>query len=427
MAEFYSLKVQNATNRALCFTLYQKFIFNREMKSVAWKVISLAPKVKGSPFPEGEIHWTQRCGVCTAQFDTEQRKFIPNQVVTAEFGRFYKVVSLKSTPTISENYAIEDSSQHIVIQNQTSDPVMRLNLGFVVDNSVIAVEEDVGGQEKVSYPLNPFYYVACYHHIEAGQLIDEGAITGPIELRYEPGTSRYVIQAFMKPSEVYSLRHHGMESDTFLEDIDYYSNTHTMMLQNSTDRPWYFGIYQRASRSADIAWKVCGLPPKVSDVPTINEVKWSMEYGLCIARFDSDEQRYVPIQLAPAELHNSYKIVSVDGIPSISIVPTSLRKAKIITITNNSGPPSVPLIVGLTLGRDIIAIEDELGGGQEAAFQSPNSYYVACFHNLIPGQFVTEGVAIGPVEVKYDTSIHTAMVILFKDSSANYQMKVSYH
>lgn len=48
----------------------------------------------------------------------------------------------------------------------------------------------------------------------------------------------------------------------------------------------------------------------------------------------------------------------------------------------------------------------------------------SCYHNIALGGLVDEGIAIGPVEVKYDAGVHAATVELFKDLAGNYQMKV---
>ena len=200
----YTLKVQNATDQPFHFAVYQEFLFNKRIQSIAWKVINLAPKASNNMITEKEVCWSEVYGVCTANYEANESRFVPNQVAQADMRRCYKIVSLNHTATISEDYTQEDS-QHIVIQNSTTDPVLTLNLGFLLDGSLIGVEKDVVGQEKLSYPMNSTYYVACYHDIEVGQPIGEGSVIGPVEMTFELGSSTYVVQACKHPSGVYLL------------------------------------------------------------------------------------------------------------------------------------------------------------------------------------------------------------------------------
>ena len=62
-------------------------------------------------------------------------------------------------------------------------------MAFTVSNNIIAVEDDVGGQQEtiLLYRVHPTHYVACYRNIVLGQLVDEGVVIGPVEVKYEGG------------------------------------------------------------------------------------------------------------------------------------------------------------------------------------------------------------------------------------------------
>ena len=90
-----------------------------------------------------------------------------------------------------------------------------------------------------------------------------------------------------------------------------------LILENGTDQPWHFGVYQKVPTSpglSSVAWQVRGIPPQASERASQAEVNWTMSYGVCIAKFDRDQDTYTGSQYAPALLSNSYKVLSVDGI-----------------------------------------------------------------------------------------------------------------
>ena len=146
-----------------------------------------------------------------------------------------------------------------------------------------------------------------------------------------------------------------------------------MILKNATDQPWHFGVYQKQPSSpglTSVAWQVRGIPPQISDVPPNAEVSWTMEYGVCIADFDENDRKYTGMQFSPANLGNNYKVITLDGIPSISPVPTGTGSADQIVLRNNTGPPAMKLSMGFTLHNKIVVVENEVGGLQKTS--APN-------------------------------------------------------
>ena len=147
-----------------------------------------------------------------------------------------------------------------------------------------------------------------------------------------------------------------------------------------------------------------------------------MDFGICIAEFDRHEQKYVGVQYASASLNHIYEIISLDGIPSISAAAIGSGKVDHLQVENKTDAPGVSLSLGFTHSGEIAAIAN-IRGNQKAEYSLQPTYYVACYHNIVPGQLVDEGIAIGPVEVKYDAGIHKVTVEISKDSVGNYQLK----
>ena len=52
------------------------------------------------------------------------------------------------------------------------------------------------------------------------------------------------------------------------------------------------------------------------------------------------------------------------------------------------------------------------------------TYHIACYHSIGLGQPVDEGIAMGPVEVKYDAGVHTVTIEMLKDRTGNYRLQL---
>ena len=205
------------------------------------------------------------------------------------------------------------------------------------------------------------------------------------------------------------------------------ADSYKLIFKNATDQAWHFGVYQKIPTSpglTNIAWQVRGVPPKKSDIPSTAQVNWTMSYGLCIADFDEDQRTFTGSQMAPALLGNKYKVESLDGIPSIDTTPIATGSSDQITLKNATSPVT-PLTMGFTLGGNILCVERDVGGMEETIYRVHPTYYVACYHNIVLGQMVDEGVVIGPVEVKYDSGIRQMTVEATKDPAGNYRINVS--
>ena len=201
-----------------------------------------------------------------------------------------------------------------------------------------------------------------------------------------------------------------------------------LTLVNSTDQPFYYGVYQKFPLSpglVSVAWQVRGIPPQEGDLPSSAEVEWTMNYGLCIANFDKETRVYKGEQFAPAYLGNEYRVISLDGIPSIDPKPTGVVMADEIVLKNNTGPPAQTLTLGFTICDKIIAVQDKVGGNEKTICRVHHKYYVACYRHIVLGQVVDCTVVLGPVEVNYEGGARTARVVASKDAAGNYHLNVA--
>ena len=271
----------------------------------------------------------------------------------------------------------------------------------------------------MSYPSNSTYYVACYNSIEVGQLVEEGVTLGPVRVHYEPGIYSHVVKAEKEQSGDYCLHTESRKSTDYSDGSDEYQ----LIVRNATDRPWYFAMYQACPGSTSVAWQVCSLPPSLG-TPTTHHIRWRMNFGTCIAEFNSHEQKYTSVQYAPAILNHSYEVVSLDGITSISTAAVASGKRDHLLVKNKTDTPGTPLSLGFIQSVNIVAIINGVSSNQEAVYGLQPTYHIACYHSIGLGQLVDEGIAMGPVEVKYDTGVRTLTTEMLKDCTENYRLQL---
>ena len=224
------MEFKNASDKPWYISVYQAFPNHRRLESLAWQVATLPPQlVYGLPSKK-KIRWEIKYGVCLASYNEEERKFTPIQVTPAILGRQYEVIcDAYGDPMISKIPAVEPvRSDLIVLKNNTSNPVQSLNLGFVMDNNIVAVEQNVGGQLKVTYPAKRSLYIACHRHIVPGQQVDNCAVLNPIKLEFTEESYIHTIVIQKDPEGNYRLQ--SLETKTLPqksigneedEEIDY--------------------------------------------------------------------------------------------------------------------------------------------------------------------------------------------------------------
>ena len=168
---------------------------------------------------------------------------------------------------------------------------------------------------------------------------------------------------------------------------------------NSTDKSYYFCVYQTFPRSPglrSVAWQVRGIPPK-GQAPSTADVEWDMVYGVSILNW----HKYTGEQIVTAQLGKTYEVVMIEGtIPAINPIPilSTETDSGLIGFKNNTNKP---LDMGFTIDGSLIAVQN-VCGGETIFFDVHPTYYVACYRSLQKGQLVDSVVALSPVEVKYE-------------------------
>ena len=202
-----------------------------------------------------------------------------------------------------------------------------------------------------------------------------------------------------------------------------------MIFVNSTDEPWYFGVYQKYPESPglnSVAWQVRRVPPIAGSLPSAAEVNWTLNYGVCMADFDKDIKGYTGGKLQESsslrQTSGRYtrEVISLDGIPNIDTKPIGVGTAD----QNQTEPPAQPVTMGFTASNSMIGVQDDVAGNEETIFRVHPTYYVACYRNIVVGQLVDSGVAIGPVKVKYEAGARIAKILVSENAGGNFRLSV---
>ena len=204
MAEIYTMELKNASDKPWYISIYQAFPNHRRLESLAWNVATLPPQLVYDLPSKKKMRWEIKYGVCLAKYNEEERKFTPIQVTPAILGRQYEVVSDTNGDPMNPVEPVR--SDLIVLKNNTSNPVQTLNLGFVMDNNIVAVERKVGLQLKVTYLAKSTYYIACHNNIVPGQQVDTCAVLKPMKLEFTRGSYTHSIVVQKDPEGNYQLR-----------------------------------------------------------------------------------------------------------------------------------------------------------------------------------------------------------------------------
>ena len=208
MAEVYTMEFKNASDKPWYISVHQAFPNHCRLESLAWQVATLPPQlVHGLPSKK-KIRWELQYGVCLASYNEEERKFTPIQITPAILGRQYEVVcDTNGDPMISKTPAVEPVKSDLIVLKNNTNPVQTLNLGFVIDNNIVAVEQNVGGQLKVTYPAKrSLYHITCHRHILPGQQVDNCAALNPIKLEFTEGSHIHSIVIQKDPKGNYHLQ-----------------------------------------------------------------------------------------------------------------------------------------------------------------------------------------------------------------------------
>ena len=197
---------ENATDEDWYFAVYKKFPESPGLSSIALQVRPLGKQLGSSPPPTAEVNWTMEYGLCIADFDKDQPNiYTGQQFASGQLGKRYQVISDEGIPTISPFSVGDTGVAQMTLQNNTSNPVTPVTMGFTMSKNIVVVEKNVGGKQTSIFRVHPTYYVACYHKIVLGQDVDMGVAIGPLEVEYTPGNFSITVQAYKTTSGNYTL------------------------------------------------------------------------------------------------------------------------------------------------------------------------------------------------------------------------------
>ena len=182
----YNVKFINNTKEPYHFAIYQHYPESPGLHSVAFQVRG----VPANAFANAT--WVMKFGTSITEFDPNGKNWTGEQIQEAQLESKYEIKMVEGDiPTINPVPVGSTGSGNILLQNTTSK---KLNVGFTVDNSLVAVQEVKGG-EASEYYVHPTYYVATFRNIQQGSLVDSGVVLGPKQLKFADGYTSYVVEA----------------------------------------------------------------------------------------------------------------------------------------------------------------------------------------------------------------------------------------
>ena len=186
MATMYKVEFVNNTKEAYHFAIYQKYPKAPGLTSVAFQVRKVPSNAKVN------ATWNMTFGTAITDFDRDGNSWTGEQIQSAKLEKTYEVRLVEGDiPSINPSPVAEAGEGIILLKNATN---VKLNLGFTIDNSLVAIEEVHGG-EISEYVVHPTYYVAVYRKIKQGSMVDSGVVIGPVELRFADGYKTYSVEA----------------------------------------------------------------------------------------------------------------------------------------------------------------------------------------------------------------------------------------
>ena len=186
----YSIECVNATSQAYHFGVYQKYPDSMGLTSVVWKERPVPPM--GSIPSTASVDWVMSYGASISDFDKNNSTWTGEQVIAAELGKVYDIVSEGGVPMINPTPSGPTNPSQIVIKNSTNTV---MNPGFALDYNLIAVKTGTDAGEQAQFSVHPTYYVGCYRDIKLGQLVDSDIALGPVEVKFTEGYTEFQVKA----------------------------------------------------------------------------------------------------------------------------------------------------------------------------------------------------------------------------------------
>lgn len=189
----YSMEFVNNSDCWWHFGVYKEFPEASDLDAVVWQE-------QGVPNggARARIDWKINYGVAMTEF-IKQRNVEALQMVRAQLGNTYEMVTREGITGINSTPIATDGPPNVVsLKNNAEDSV---NIGFALDNSVIAALKDMNGLQLCNYQVNSKYWVALFREVRVGDLVGSSIFVSPIVVQYLEGNVHAKITAFVKSGE----------------------------------------------------------------------------------------------------------------------------------------------------------------------------------------------------------------------------------
>ena len=189
----------------------------------------------------------------------------------------------------------------------------------------------------------------------------------------------------------------------------------TINFKNSTDTPFYFGVFQNSPEHTglrSLVWQVRHVPA-ASMVSSIVRMDWATKYGVATAQFDSQTSKFTTQCTAGAEIGHSFIVKNRNNVLTIDSVEELSSSASPAA----EGPPQIKMInktkkrlfFGLTLDGNLLAVS-EAERGKEVTFEISRTFHVALFRNMEAGHLATDDTYVSPTELEFPDGYGVATV-----------------
>ena len=196
MPTSYTVRFKNLTQDAYHFAMFQKYPNSPGLESVAWQVRGLGPGATN------RVDWTLDYQVAIADWDANAGQYSGRQVVPADLGKAYEVITVEGDIPVINKVSIKDTGDGLIKLHNNTSPAKAVTLGFAMAQELVAAERSTRAGECVEVSVHPQYYVACYRSIKKGQLVSEGIELGPVTLEFKDGYTKYTVEAIIDAGKI---------------------------------------------------------------------------------------------------------------------------------------------------------------------------------------------------------------------------------
>ncbi len=192
LGTMYEIRFKNSTPTSRHFAVYQKFPMTPGLKSIAWKVVGIPPNGTAS------TRWIMNYGVAIANWQTGPPGiYTEQQIVPAKLGEGYQIIKSPGDgdiPMISPSPVREFDKQNADLIKLNNSTPQKMIGGFALAGNLLAVEPLSGG-ETSNFVVHPTYFVATYHSIKPGMMVDAGVQLSPVIVEFDQGATIVEVEA----------------------------------------------------------------------------------------------------------------------------------------------------------------------------------------------------------------------------------------